>query len=251
MARRREGWKAGFRAVTTPSPTSPAVSFVEVRELDGLREFASATAPQFQLGVGGPSPCFDWRPPDQGDQYRSATPRPTTPTMSMIQARGWRSTPPMKVLIPGPNRIGPGIRTRLAGPDPKNGTCPGPPTKRRTATATELVRFAPRSTTPAPMARIPTSEVRATARGGRCREERLGSGGAVTPRAAAHEAAKRRGSKALFPRTSSAEPPSASASSRSAARSAAISLAMGSGTPRRRHSRRHSATNLFTGLPPR
>ena len=56
-----------------------------------------------------------------------------------------------------------------------------------------------------------------------------------------------RGSKALDPSTSSAEPPSAAASARSASRSAAISFATGSGTRRRFHSRRHSSTNVFTG----
>jgi hypothetical protein len=78
----------------------------------------------------------------------------------------------------------------------------------------------------------------------------VGAGGAVTPRATAHDPAKRRGSNALFPRTSSALPPSDSASSMSALRSAAISLAMGSGTPSLRHSRRHSSMNSLMPVPP-
>ena len=74
-------------------------------------------------------------------------------------------------------------------------------------------------------------------------------GGAVTPRASADDAAKCCGSKRLFPSTSSAEPPSDTASSMLAVRSAAISLAMGFlarragathyDTPRRTCSRSH------------
>ncbi len=203
---------------------------------------------QFQRGSPLP-PCRRYlRGPDQGDQYQAASsPRTKTPTVNSNKARVWMSTPTICVPTKGrPSGRGPTI---LPGPGAKSRMGPDPAI-RRVAKAMELLLRPLRRAKPATMIRTPRRAAAATAMGGRQKEGRSRLGGAVTPRAAAHAPAKRRGSNALFPSTSSGEPPSAAASSRSAVRSAAISLATGSGTPSRRHSRRHSSTNSLSALPP-
>jgi len=176
------------------------------------------------------------RPPLQRNPYKTARPIPTTPTTSKKRA----------------NRATPGNCSTCCSTigEPRNMRIDlGPPTIRPTRETADALCRPPTKTAPtkASSAAHPNSPKVST---GQRRCEGVGAGGAVTPRATAHDPAKRRGSKALFPSTSSAEPPSDLASSMSADRSAAISLAMGSGTPRRRHSRRHSSMNSFTAVPP-
>ena len=63
-----------------------------------------------------------------------------------------------------------------------------------------------RRTNPAPRTSTPSSTMRTTVTGGRQNDGGSAATGPVTPRAAAHAAANRRGSNALFPNTSSRRP---------------------------------------------